>query len=56
VRGETAIARTRTTGVTTVRASAASVPGRNRELFVLRREADEWLISEYMFQPQPTVA
>jgi ketosteroid isomerase-like protein len=56
VSGDSAVARTRTTGATTVRASGAAVPGRNRELFVLRRAGEEWLISEYMFQPQPTGA
>ena len=56
VSGDTAVARTQTTGTTTVRASGAAVSGQNRELFVLRRAGEEWLISEYMFQPQPTIA
>jgi uncharacterized protein (TIGR02246 family) len=56
VSGDTAVARTQTCGTTTARASGAAVPGRNRELFVLRRTGKGWLISEYMFQPQPTIA
>jgi len=53
VRGDTAVALTRTTGATTVRATADRIPGSNRELFVLRRDRDRWRIDQYMFQPQP---
>lgn len=53
VRGDTAIARTRTSGRNTVRADGQEVPGRYRELFVLNRQDSGWKISQYMFQPQP---
>jgi uncharacterized protein (TIGR02246 family) len=53
VRGETAIARTRTSGVNTVRATGAEMPARYRELFVLEREQGGWKIAWYTFQPRP---
>jgi uncharacterized protein (TIGR02246 family) len=53
ISGDTAIARTRTSGTTTVRVSGESMPDRYRELFVLRRTGEGWRIAEYMFQPQP---
>jgi uncharacterized protein (TIGR02246 family) len=55
-RGDTAVARTRSSGTTTVRASGQTSPGRYRELFVLRRGQAGWRISAYMFQPQPEAA
>jgi uncharacterized protein (TIGR02246 family) len=56
VAGDTAVARTRSTGTTTVRASGETSPARYRELFVLRREGAGWRISAYMYQPQPQAA
>jgi uncharacterized protein (TIGR02246 family) len=56
VTGDTAVARTRSTGTTTVRASGETSPGSCRELFVLRKAEGEWKISAYMFQPQPEAA
>ena len=53
VRGDTAVARTRTDGENTVRASGQHVPGRYRELFVLNRHEGSWKIAQYMFQPRP---
>lgn len=53
VRGDTAVARTRTEGKNTVRASGDVVPARYRELFVLYRQHGDWKIGRYMFQPQP---
>jgi ketosteroid isomerase-like protein len=55
-RGDTAVARTRSSGTTTARASGRTSPGRYRELFVLRREQAGWKISAYMYQPQPEAA
>lgn len=53
IRGDTAIARTRTDGSNTVRATGDRVPGRYRELFVLSRQDSGWKIARYMFQPRP---
>ena len=53
IRGDTAIARTRTSGKNTVRATGQDVPAKYRELFVLRRQQDGWKITQYMFQPLP---
>lgn len=54
IRGDTAVARTRTDGTNTVRASGDEIPCRYRELFVLYRLPGGWKIARYMFQPQPT--
>jgi ketosteroid isomerase-like protein len=54
VRGDSAVALTRTTGVTTIRSTGDSSKARYRELFVLRRTPAGWRISQYMFQPEPT--
>jgi uncharacterized protein (TIGR02246 family) len=56
VAGDTAVARTRSSGTTTVRACGQTSPGRYRELFVLRRGQAGWKISVYMYQPQPEAA
>lgn len=56
VTGDTAVARTRSSGTTTVRASGEAAAARYRELFVLRREGAGWRISAYMYQPQPEAA
>ena len=44
-----AFARTTSKGTTLIRASGATVPEENRELFVFERESDEWKIARYMF-------
>lgn len=51
--GDTATVRSHTVGTNTVRATGDLVPGRYRELFVLRRGTDAWKIARYMFQPVP---
>ena len=56
VTGDTAVARTRSSGTTTVRASGETTAARYRELFVLRRESATWRVSAYMYQPQPKAA
>ena len=56
VTGDTAVARTRSSGTTRVRASGETSANRYRELFVLRREGAGWRISAYMYQPQPEAA
>jgi uncharacterized protein (TIGR02246 family) len=53
VTGDTAVARTSSSGTTTLRSSGETSAGRYRELFVLRREEAGWRISAYTFQPQP---
>ena len=53
VSGDMAFARTRSSGVNTVRSTGKEVPSRYREIFVLRRDGDAWRIASYMFQPQP---
>jgi uncharacterized protein (TIGR02246 family) len=55
-KGDTAVARTTSSGTTTVRASGKTSPGHYRELFVLRRGQAGWKISFYMYQPQPEAA
>ena len=44
-----AIARTISRGEVTVLANNTKAPEQNRELFVLKRSADRWLIHRYMF-------
>ena len=53
IRGDTAVARTRTSGANTVRATGEVVPAHYRELFVLQRLEGDWKITQYMFQPMP---
>ena len=53
IRGDTAVARTRTSGANTIRATGEVVPAHYRELFVLQRLEDGWKITQYMFQPMP---
>ncbi len=49
VKGDFAYARTHSTGTSTVVATGASGPEKNRELFIFARGADGWKIARYMF-------
>lgn len=46
---ETAYALTRSNGEVTILATGATSAEANREMFVFRREAGEWMIARYMF-------
>lgn len=53
VSGDLAFARTTSRGQVTILATGASQPEENRELFILRRGNDRWLIARYLFnQPR----
>ena len=47
--GEYAFVRTSSQVLTHIRASGETISLLNKELFVLRREADQWKISQYIF-------
>ena len=50
INGDYAIVRTTSKGTTLLRASGQTVAEENRELFVLRKQADgDWKIARYMF-------
>ena len=49
VKGDFAYARTHSDGTSTVVATGASGPEKNRELFVFARTADGWKIARYLF-------
>lgn len=49
VNGDYAYARTRSKGSTLIHATGDTIPEENRELFVLKKENDEWKIDNYMF-------
>ncbi|MCB9346078.1 MAG: SgcJ/EcaC family oxidoreductase [Lewinellaceae bacterium] len=49
VNGDYAFARTTSKGSTLIHASGATVPEKNRELFVLHKEGGTWRIARYMF-------
>ena len=49
VLGDTAWARTRSAGTTTILANGAEVTEGNQELFLLRRQGGEWRIARYIF-------
>ena len=48
-----AVVRTHSAGSVTVRQSGRSSPAAFRELFVLRRDAEGWRISDYLFNAAP---
>ena len=47
--GEVGAALTHTSGTVTILANGNTIPVKSRELFVLRKSADGWLITDYMF-------
>ncbi len=47
--GDFAFARTVSRGEVTVLAEGITLPEENRELFVLKKEGDDWKIARYMF-------
>jgi uncharacterized protein (TIGR02246 family) len=49
VKGDVAYARTHSAGTSTVVATGASGPEKNRELFIFSRGANGWKIARYMF-------
>ncbi|HEY6275383.1 MAG TPA: nuclear transport factor 2 family protein [Streptosporangiaceae bacterium] len=51
--GDLGAAHTTATGTITPLATGEAAPARFRELFVLRREGEEWKIAQYMFQSMP---
>lgn len=53
VTGDTAWARTHSSGETEIRATGAKIPERNSELFIFRRQPDgAWRIARYLFATQ----
>jgi uncharacterized protein (TIGR02246 family) len=53
VTGDTAWARTHSSGETEIRAAAVKVPERNSELFIFQKQASgEWRIVRYLFATQ----
>ena len=47
--GDYAFARTTSKGTTLTHATGETVPEENRELFILKKEGDNWKIDRYMF-------
>ncbi len=52
VKGDFAYARTHSAGTSTVVATGASGPEKNRELFIFARGANGWKIARYMFNKE----
>lgn len=53
VLGDTAWARTHSSGKTEMHAAGVTVPERNSELFILRKQRDgEWRVARYLFATQ----
>lgn len=51
--GDTAWARTHSSGETDIRATGGKVPEKNSELFILRKQPDgEWRVARYLFATQ----
>jgi 5-formyltetrahydrofolate cyclo-ligase family len=51
--GDLAVARSRTSGSVTIRATGVVIPEQCRELWAFRRAGGEWKIAQYMFQVLP---
>jgi ketosteroid isomerase-like protein len=47
--GDYAYVRTNSKGTTLIRASGATIPVDNKELFMLHKDSGQWKISHYMF-------